>query len=812
MDEVTATERGGAQIRWADNHFVPTTLKATGLRVQLNHLSFRCPNPIPCHSKLWVLHTTSIHDVAVDYCGCERQIPQYKQFLWHGWYPASQKVVQTCATFPLLEMLHLLSLVSKTSTYHFYHTLEKMTDNTGLDTPPSRRMALMRMLIQWWHLKLLKRSGRVHDVKGPEGTQPGDLAVLCPSCPRPGINLPPDWAQALPHLQFLYLLLICIDANFCLKNQMVSSYLRDPGLGIGWAYLTAREPYEAYVWTRATDADISTCVEFSAMKKSNTKFSKGLRRSEMVLPTCVGNMSKGERYANIDPLAAAAIQQFSNLLWVVISYDIACQWIKTIFTCMTSHWPANLWFNPDIRITPVVPKFHEPDHKQERHEQFSFNLVSGVRLSDGECPERIWAAHNALGNSTKMAGPGTQQDLIDDHLGFWNWLKYCKMDLTEDEVHKELAEEEEARRRNGGQVLHDMSPSAFIKFGFAIEESQLLQLITESEELDYSSSGVSAEGVKLWLPSSVPPDRRGQVCDTSLSDMEELLRTAQCHDALNSIRHILRLKMRMVEYKNKNICGQQDGTRSRAGIDAIHERALAAAVKYRRAREAKLRCAGSGDWKQVLRKLEDGDIRSYQDPDRLHQGTGRRGMNEDSWEPRVGTDAPEQGIELHQDDREKHDGTGQTWHSLSWIWTTAKISLDDGADENNDEVLQSEWCRSRARAHRSREEVLLLREEMCRTLKFLECTRDVDEALRKALDAYAAVQTDLQCCLTVAFRDLWSTALDDAHAADEALQDGSDQDEDGDSDGSDDEDVGIWNGEEEQDEDDEDKDEEAIVV
>ncbi len=59
----------------------------------------------------------------------------------------------------------------------------------------------MRMLIQWWHLKLLKRGGHTHDVKGPEGTQLGDLAVLCPSCPHPGINLPPDWAQVLPHLQ-----------------------------------------------------------------------------------------------------------------------------------------------------------------------------------------------------------------------------------------------------------------------------------------------------------------------------------------------------------------------------------------------------------------------------------------------------------------------------------------------------------------------------------------------------------------------------------------------------------------------------------
>ncbi|KAK0225740.1 hypothetical protein IW262DRAFT_1238379, partial [Armillaria fumosa] len=121
-------------------------------------------------------------------------------------------------------------------------------------------------------------------------------------------------------------------------------------------------------------------------------------------------------------------------------------------------------------------------------------------------------------------GPGMWQDLIDDHLGFWNWVKYCCMgltlwkhykvaimernqqeeahwgftqslppdmvskwddlcvaweankvpkmvlnpfcvqsdDLTEDKVHKELAEEEEARRRSGGRAVHDMSPSAFM--------------------------------------------------------------------------------------------------------------------------------------------------------------------------------------------------------------------------------------------------------------------------------------------------------------------------------------------------------------
>ncbi|KAK0495266.1 hypothetical protein EDD18DRAFT_1310020 [Armillaria luteobubalina] len=605
-------------------------------------------------------------------------------------------------------MFHLLSLVSKTTTYNFCRTLERMSDNMGLNMPPSHRAALMHMLIQWRHL-------------------------------------------------FLYLLLICINVNFCLKNQTVSSYSRDPGLGIGWSYFTAHEPYEDYVQSRAMDTDISTCVEFSTMTKSNTKFSKGLRytgvvavscgRSEMVLPMCVGNTDKGKRCTIVAML-----------------------------------------------ITPLILKFHKPGHKVEEHEQFSFNLAEGVGLSDEECPKRIWVSHNALGNSTKTAGPGTWQDLIDNHLGFWNWVKYCCMGLTlwkcykvaimernwqeeahqgftqslppyiiskwddlcaaweankvpkmvlnpfcvqsdaltKDEVHKELAEEEEARRTSRGRAVHDMSPSAFMVFGLVLKESQrklcleiknlkanptahqdahiaeqrsllwakikkfeelrvtympgLLQFVSETQEADHSSLGTVAEEVQLWLPSSIPADRRGQVCG-SLSDMEEHLCTVQCHDALNSVHHILCLKMRM------------DGTRLQAGIDAIHEWALAAALKYRLAREVKLQLSGPGDWERTLCRLEDNDIHSYQDPDRLRKRSGCRGTNEDSWDLGSTPEPVEHGIDLYQDACKKQDVMGQTWHTLSWIWITTRINLEDGADEHNDEVLCSEWCHSRARAH-----------------------------------------------------------------------------------------------------------------
>ena len=54
------------------------------------------------------------------------------------------------------------------------------------------------------------------------------------------------------------MMFIAMDTNFRLKNQLVSNYLQDPGLGIGWAYMLPREDYEGYVLSRVNDEDVSS--------------------------------------------------------------------------------------------------------------------------------------------------------------------------------------------------------------------------------------------------------------------------------------------------------------------------------------------------------------------------------------------------------------------------------------------------------------------------------------------------------------------------------------------------------------------------
>jgi len=109
---------------------------------------------------------------------------------------------------------------------------------------------------------------------------------------------------------------------------------------------------------------------------------------------------------------------------LVVSYDIACQWFINLHKRITSDWPTELHPPKTTNLIPAIPKLHEPMHKKADHQGFSFNFIPGVGLTDVEAPERIWAPHNALASATRQQAPGSRQDVLDAHFGFWNWLKY----------------------------------------------------------------------------------------------------------------------------------------------------------------------------------------------------------------------------------------------------------------------------------------------------------------------------------------------------------------------------------------------------
>jgi hypothetical protein len=99
--------------------------------------------------------------------------------------------------FAVLDLFLVSTLQAKTTMYDFYAMLEKLTNHTGVK-PPHRYHAFIRMCREYRHLLMLKRAGRAHSRTGIYGTKAGELAVRCPCCPRPGVNLPDNWHDAPP--------------------------------------------------------------------------------------------------------------------------------------------------------------------------------------------------------------------------------------------------------------------------------------------------------------------------------------------------------------------------------------------------------------------------------------------------------------------------------------------------------------------------------------------------------------------------------------------------------------------------------------
>jgi hypothetical protein len=62
----------------------------------------------------------------------------------------------------------------------------------------------MRTMREWRHLMMLKRGARGNDGDCLVAeTRPGELAVVCPACPQPGVNLPEGWESAAPEQRYI---------------------------------------------------------------------------------------------------------------------------------------------------------------------------------------------------------------------------------------------------------------------------------------------------------------------------------------------------------------------------------------------------------------------------------------------------------------------------------------------------------------------------------------------------------------------------------------------------------------------------------
>ncbi|RXW12053.1 hypothetical protein EST38_g13799, partial [Candolleomyces aberdarensis] len=426
---------------WNKLYFVKVTLKSLGLRIQLGHPSGdRCLRPTAAWGDDFVIiDCDQIHPVGLDFCGCGRSSKgQVEQLLERRLYPATVVNPKTAATFRVLETFELLQYESKLSTYEYYQTISRLTDNTGLHVPKDRYPTLLRIVHQWRHLKLLKRTGRGHDpIRGVSETRPGECALLCPPCPHPGINLPEGWEDIERGLRFLYALNLALDANFRMKRKDCSSEAADPGLSKGYAYVVEESAFQEYLKKHENETEPkSTCSRHDAVNLADMRPGQGYASSGIATVECsrhnakrplaICDMQRGEKYCNMDYITILSIQLCFLKLYL-ISYDIVCQWFIHLFQRISQIDPSSPLLQSDVEIRFLVPKFHLPAHIPACRNRFAFMLTPGAALGDGEAPERGWGELNPLATSTREMGPGTRRDTLDYHFGDYNWRKIVRL-------------------------------------------------------------------------------------------------------------------------------------------------------------------------------------------------------------------------------------------------------------------------------------------------------------------------------------------------------------------------------------------------
>ncbi|KAJ7832602.1 hypothetical protein B0H13DRAFT_1914961 [Mycena leptocephala] len=724
---------------WNGTFWVACILEQLGLIYQLGHGGFPCPFPDETAHKMTLIEAPMIHQITMRYCKCEKSddADNLEQLLRNKWFPATVTDPGTCATFLSLEAYRLYNIVGNLNVRDFITALERVTDTTVT----SGMTWLPRMARQWAFIKRLQRAGRGHDVTGVDSTK------------------------------------LAVDANFRLKNRKRKNEIDDPSLGPGWGYWVEPQQYRKHLKKYVNEKDTSTCIAFAALLQKDTRLTTGLRvsgvggcvcaRHECMRPNGLGDLQKGERYANMDYIVMAALAGFSLML-LTISYDIACQW-KVHLAERTAKLPLEMCLPlNDIKLQYALPVWHAGSHNEDCRDANSLSFKPGVGKSDGEGVERTWSVLNPAAHSTKDAGRGQRADTLEGKIDNHNYLKtwdkrklivaiaerdkqvhaFAEVNKTVDSSVKKMWKDlidawlEDESKPNPYTLNHKDCPTetqctAFLVAGIQIEDAQrriiaerkvrvlvaadrenkieewrhaLLVKISKFRTLqniympgaaraiadaeaawDQDESPPKPEHIQLFMPSDLAVNDVNEVlraCVPGLVGMEAKLRVGQCDNSLVSLRARLHAKRFLIGFRNENVAGQVQATKARTLIGQVGERAESYAERYRKGHRALVFLKGTEAY-PYLRELKADNIQLDGDwGDSDAQARKKQAM-----------------IGVGRGAREPRNAPGTSKWVMSWIWTARAIRV--------------EWVRARARKIRWTEEVMILREEMRRVIRYL---------------------------------------------------------------------------------------------
>ncbi|KAI6010350.1 hypothetical protein EDC04DRAFT_2610218 [Pisolithus marmoratus] len=440
--------------RWNGTHYEPTSLMELGFLWHIGHGGDPCPQnssdpdpdesgymtgeepPNHRHSDDLAIRRSSqfqmiiVHTEGIFYCPGSHPNDWHLDLLRQRLFPASISKPKTVFAFAVLDHFLIDALECKTSAMSFYQKLKRFTNNAFPER--DRYRELMRVSRLWRDLKHRKWFGFGHDMEQDPGD--GGLALFCPACPQPGVNLPADWK--VHYDRDTIMRQYVIDGNFTAQHMKMNKPELDVALSDGKGYMVAEVPYQSHLKQSLDSKERSTCSNHRAINATNINKSNlqstGISATACAwhgcfVPHSVVDFQKGERYMNTDYSICNALGYHSeSITKALVIYDVGCQW-SINFRTRVKNSPS-LLLPPALEIVPAVGKFHLAAHKLSCFPRYSLNFIKGVGHLDREILETLWAPFNKISPTARSMTQAHRQEVYDDHMRDSNWkkLRGCK--------------------------------------------------------------------------------------------------------------------------------------------------------------------------------------------------------------------------------------------------------------------------------------------------------------------------------------------------------------------------------------------------
>jgi hypothetical protein len=93
----------------------------------------------------------------------------------------------------------------------------------------------------------------------PNSTADGSLAIFCPACPQPGINLPSDWKDS-PQ-QWIFTRGYCMDGNFSAEHLHMRHPSDEVILTDGTGFFVAEKRYKDHLKVAIESREVSDSMD-----------------------------------------------------------------------------------------------------------------------------------------------------------------------------------------------------------------------------------------------------------------------------------------------------------------------------------------------------------------------------------------------------------------------------------------------------------------------------------------------------------------------------------------------------------------------